>query len=236
MVLHAGEIEHGDELRSIVENTLIALIPDDDNVFFDRKFADLLQCLLVIDSSGGVVGGIDDDRNGLVCHCVRNRFRRHDKIVILIRCHENRNAVQDLSHVLVIHPVRRGDDHLIAGIHEAAQCQEQSLHGAHRNLDLRIRVISDSCLALDPLCRRFSQLNNACVRRILGLSCHDRVASRFFDIVRGLVVRVAQGKIDDVIILLGHVKQFAGQRGLDPVRHFGYFHNASSLKTPYPPK
>jgi len=114
------------------------------------------------------------------------------------RAHDrDRLAAGKRHHFRIAHPVRRGNDHLVARIDGRHQRIVKHLLAAGADDDL-VRLVRQAVLALELGDDRRLQLGNAVDRGILGLAGLDRMDRRELDVGGRVEIRLAGAEADDV--------------------------------------
>ncbi len=126
-----------------------------------------------------------------------NRGGFHAETVFRARLHVNRRAARVLDDVRKAHPIRRGDDHLVACLHQHAHHIEDAVLSADGD-DAFLRRVIRAQFALVPRANRFAQRHDSRRRRVLRLIFFDRLDRRLLDVLRSREVRLARAEVGDV--------------------------------------
>ena len=110
---------------------------------------------------------------------------------------ENRRALGQQHHVGIGHPVRRGDDHLVARIERRHEGVIDNLLAAAAD-DHLLRLVVEVIVALELVADRLAQLQRAGDGRVFRLARVDRGLCRRLDIVRRIEIRLAGAEADDI--------------------------------------
>ena len=101
---------------------------------------------------------------------------RHLEALLDARLHDHRLAFRDQHDVRIRDPVRRGNDHLVAGIDHRQREIEETLLAAARDQDL-LRGVIQPVVALELGDHRRFQRRRAADRGVLGETLVDRARS-----------------------------------------------------------
>ena len=174
---------------------------------------------------------------------------RRDRTLELLRRHLeaarhagddfHRLAAGEQHHFGIAHPIRRRDDHFIAGVQRRHERVVQHLLAAGANGDLA-RLVVEPVLALELLDDRVLELGDAVdVRVFRSLSAFDRLDRRLLDVVGRVKIRLAGTKADHVAAgqfeRARLVRDGDGRRRLDALellREKGHGNSESGAKMP----
>ena len=187
----------GSVLAHIVD-VLIDLICKDIEVVV--LLDDLCQCgqfFCGIDRTGRVARRAEDDHLGLGGD---DGFQlgRGDLEVSLDLCLDvNRSTFCQLHHLRIADPVRCGDDHFVARVDQCEDCVADALFCTVGGQDL-VGAVVQVVLAGELVADGLLQVRIARDRGVTGPVVVDGLLGGIFDVVGGIEIRFADGKVDDI--------------------------------------
>ena len=147
--------------------------------------------------AGRVVGRVQDQPLGARRDRLLEVVRLELEAGLLGAADHDRGAAGEQGHVRVRHPVRRRNDHLVAGIERRHQRVVDDLLAAGADADL-VGPVVEAVLARELRDHRRLQLGRAVDRGVLGLAGMDRGDRRCLDVVRRVEIRLASPEADHV--------------------------------------
>ncbi len=140
--------------------------------------------------AGGVVGGVEDHRLRAAGDGSGHLLRGGQKEICRISVDKNRNAARHADHFSVADPIRRGQNHLVAGVQDGLQRVIKHLLGACAHDDLP-RVIAQPLLSQDMIGNRLAQLRDAAYVGITGFTGFQRLDCGLADVLGRIKIRLA---------------------------------------------
>lgn len=194
---HAGQGRDALHARVVVGELGIDLVGDDDQVVLDRQRAELLD-LRRRDDHARRVRRVDEAQDARVRReHLLDALGGEREAVLLVGRHGDDPAVGEFHRLMVGVVARRGDDDLVAGVHQRQHRHEHRLLRARRDDDL-VGGVGAAAFRRDRLGDRLAQLRHAervgVVRGTLG----QRLAPGLHDMGRRVEVRIAAPERDDV--------------------------------------
>lgn len=115
----------------------------------DADVCEGLQLLAGVEHAAGVRGIVDDDDLCLFRDGGLELFGGYFETLLVGGGHDDGDAAEHGDHLAVAEPERRGDDDLVADVHERGEGQEHVVLGAAGDDDLRVVVI-EAAVELKP--------------------------------------------------------------------------------------
>ena len=219
-------------LLPVVDELFVDLVGDDIELAADRQARDLLQLSAVPDAAVGVVGRVENEHLRAFGHIGQQILRLGDEALARRAGHHHRHAARQADHLRIGHPARRGDDHLVAGVEQRAQRQEQRGLCAVGHDDLA-GGIRQAVVAAQLVADCGAQLQRAGCSGVFGQAHIQRFMRGGTDILRGHKVRLACTEGNHVAAIRAHFLGFGvdrqGRRRRDRAAHMGKLERQSEL-------
>ena len=195
-----------------------------DLVVLDQHVGERPHLVLGIGGAGRVRRRVEDEPFGLRRDGAREGLRLQLEAVLDLGLDDHRLGAGQQHDVGIAHPIRRRDDHLVAGVERGQQRVVQHLLAAAADGDLR-RLVGQPVLALEFLGDRPLQLGDAVDGGIFRLAALDRLDRRLLDVVGRIEIGFAGAKADHVEAGGFQLARLAGdghgRRRLDPFERAG---------------
>ena len=176
----------------------VDLIGNDQDVMLDRQFRDLADYLGGRHRAGWVVGRDHDEHARLVGDAFLDLVHVQREIVLLEGRHRDRHAAAEMHGGVIGGEARRGDQNLVALLHQAEHGQHDAFLHTCRDDDL-IRGVIQPVFGLQVVADRLTQLRQAGGAGVMVLVVIERLFGGRDD-MRGCVkIRVAPAKRDHVV-------------------------------------
>ncbi len=205
---------------------------DDDVRVLAQHLAQRLQVFQRVHRAGRIARAVDDDHPGLGRDRRFQLRRRQLESLRDVGLHDHRLALGDDHDIGIGHPVRCGDDHLIAGIDGGQHQVEEALLAAAGHQDL-LRGVVQPVVALELGDDGLLECGGAADGGVLGEALVDRRDGGILDVLRRIEVRFAGPQSDDVLALGFQFGRTRGDsesgRGLDGLYTGGERHGYSLL-------
>ena len=163
-----------------------------------------LQLGARIGGPGRVRGRVQDQPLCARRDCGLQRFGR--QLVICVRAAGNghRRCPSQQHDFRIAHPVRRGDNDLVAGVQRGDQRIEQHRLSARRDVHLG-RLVVQPVFTLELAADRLLKFRDAVRGRVLRLAFADRADGGFLDVLRRVEIRLAGAEADHIQTLALHL-------------------------------
>ena len=209
---------HADALCPIVDQLLIHLVAEHVHLrMAQHKGLQNIGLVLVKNTSGGVVGVVDDDKAGLVGAGSLQSLGGDAVILLIIQLYLDGYATGSLNDRLVGHPCGIQHHHLVSLVENGLHRQIDGILAAGRYydaVDVIVQIVFLSQLLLNGL----TQLRQAGAHHIVGIALRQTADGCHRDAVRCGKVRLASRQADNggigFLHLLGACHQYHGGRGL----------------------
>ena len=189
--------------RIIINELFVDFVGKDEDVFGQGDFNQRFKFFAGVDRSGRITRAVDDDHLGPRGHRILEFFGGHLVGVGGLGLDDDRIGPDQFDHVGIAQPVRRGNDHLVAGFAAGEDGIEARLLGAVADNDL-VRLVIDAIVLGELLADRRAQLGDAGARGVFGETFLQRLDRRFFDVLRCVEVGFARPEPADVDALGAH--------------------------------
>ena len=133
----------------------------------------------------------------------------HPEALLDARLHDHRLAFGDEHDVGIGYPVRRGNDHLVAGVDHRQREVEETLLAAAGNQDLLRRVVQP-VVALELRDDGLFERRRAADGGVFGEALVDRADRRVLDMLRCIEIRFARAQPDDVFAFRFQLRRTGG--------------------------
>ena len=175
----------------------IAFVGHQPDIFRAADFVDLGKLIGRHDGAAGIARRIDDQQLGPRRDGARNLLGAQPEAVGRIGHHGHRSRAGVQDHVRIADPVRRGNEHFIAGAEQRAKRVEDGVFAAHRHDALRHRV-GRAELRRVPLADGFTQRADSPYRGVFRSALFEGANGSALDVLRRREVRFARPKIGQV--------------------------------------
>ena len=162
-----------------------------------QHVGELFQFRRRIGRAGRVRGRVEDDPLGLFRDRLVERVGLQLEAVLKPRFDRHRRAACEQHNVRIGHPIRRGNDHLVAGVRRCDHRIEDDRLAARRDEGL-VRLVVEPVLALELGADRRLELRDTVDRRILRLALTDGPDRGFLDVVGRVEIGFTGRKRDHV--------------------------------------
>ncbi len=209
-------------VRVVVGELGVNLVGDDEQVVLAADRGDLLQFRTGHDAAGGIAREVHQQHFGPRRDRGTKRVGTQLELVFLTRADRHGLAMRERNARAVGDVARLVIKHLVAGIDHRAQRKIEAFGNAHRDENLRRRIVSQAVIGRDVLRDRFPQLHQAEIGRVAGLAAFERVDRRFADMPRGDEVGLADAERNDALHRLHDLEEVTDARARDiahVVRH-----------------
>ena len=187
-----------------------------------HHLGDALELLLGVEHARGVARRGEHDELGARRDGGLELLGGHLEVVLELGLHEDTFALGQTHKLLVAHPERRGDDHLVAGVDETLHHLEQALLGTRRDDDL-LGLVLQAVVASELGADSLPEVGVARHRRIVREIVVDSLLGGFLHHLGSVEVRLSYRETDH-IFALGF--KLAGLRGHGQSLALGHIENA----------
>ncbi len=180
-------------VEAVVDELGVDLVDDDPAVVIREHVRQGAQIFTAIGAAGRVRGGAEDDRLGFGRQRCAQHLGVEAKARLLRRLDDHRLGASDADLLGVAHPVRRGDDDLVARIEERHRQVEEGVLRAHRDDHLGGLVPHPA----SPLARgthRVDELGHPLGRRVARRALLDRGRRALADVLGRIEVGLAHAE------------------------------------------
>ena len=179
----------------VSENKQVVVLLDD--------LGQSLQLILAIDAAGRIAGRAEDEQTRLRRNGGLQLLGRHLEVLFETSLHNDGIATSQQHHLGIAHPVRSGNNDLIARIDQCHDGVADALLGTVRNQNLG-RGVAQVVLALQLAGDGLTQVGIAGNGRILRVVLVDSQLGGLFDVVGGVEVGLADAHVNHVDALCLH--------------------------------
>ena len=145
VALEIGMRRDGERLSPVVEKVRVALIRQQEDVALAAQLRDAAEFIVIKDGAARIIRRIhhDDARPGR--ERAREDFSRQPESVGLLRGHKDRIGIHEAGDVAKGHPVGRGNNHIVAFVHDGGENIEErvlaaEIHDALGDIVLRAEI------------------------------------------------------------------------------------------------
>ena len=187
------------ELDVAVHEQLVDLVSDDPQVVVRGPATDGLDLVAAMDGTRGVLRRGEQQDLGARRAGRLQLVDRHAEATRFVGRDGNGQTAGQPDRLRIRHPVRPGEQHLVAGVEQGRERVVQGLLGTvgdehlrshHRHAEVRRRLVGDRCAQLGQPGRR---------RVVMEARDSARLFRRFHDVGRRRVVGLARAEADDVL-------------------------------------
>ena len=174
----------GDELPAVVDQLIINFVSDDIHVPGDADVGQGPEHLPGVQHARGVGGRVKEDALGVVGNRFVQLLGRELEFVLLPGLGDDGDAAAHPNDLGIADPIGRGNDHLVAGVHQRADGEIDVVLGAGGDDHLRGGVVKAAVL-LHPLADGLFQLDDAGGGGVFGFIFGKGTNAGLFDVVGG---------------------------------------------------
>ena len=187
----------------LIRQYIIDLIRYDDQIIFLCQFGDIRQYFFRVHITTRVGGIIDDNGSCIGGNCCFQRLNVRLEIILFLCFYDHGDTVCHLYQFRIGDPIGRNDQYLIARIQNRLKYVEQRLL-CTIGYDNTCRFVFQPVYLLITLCNGLAQIHNTGHGSIFGAASVDGCLCSFFYIIRGIKVRLAYTKTDNIHTLRFH--------------------------------
>jgi len=188
------------ELGSVVKELFVNVVAHDQHAFLDADVAERLDFIRGVHGAGGVARRVEDEQLGARRDGLAQLLRRDFEFGFVGGVENHRLGPGELGHLRVAQPIRRGDDHFVAGLAGGIDDVEAGMFAAAVDDDLAWLVL-DAVVALELVGDSLAQFRDAAARRVLGEAVGQRLRGGVLDVLRRVEVRLTGAEADDILAL-----------------------------------
>ena len=186
--------------QAVVHHVLVNLVGDDVEAGVAQHVGEVLQLFGGVRRPGRVARTVKDDALRRRRQVAPQHLAGDFEVFRRRRRDDHRRATRHLHLRRIGHPIRTGNDHLVARIHQHHRQVVQDVLGAARHDDL-FRLVMQTVFPLQFVRNRLSQRRQPARLRVLGETLGHGVLGGLNDVVGGVEVRLADAEVDHVAAL-----------------------------------
>ena len=194
------EGRHAGERGPVVNEFLVNIVAHDEHALLDADIAQRPDLVCRVHGAGRVARRVEDEQFRFRRDRLSQLLRRDLELGLVGGVEDHRPGPGELGHLGVAQPVRRGDDHFVAGLTGGVDGVETGVLAAAVDDDLP-RLVLDAVIALELVGDRLAKLRDAAARRVLGEAVGQRLRGSVLDVLRCVEVRLTGAEADDVLAL-----------------------------------